>query len=788
MNAAAIAFAAVSAALVFWLIRDRRRHPAKPKQFSGPVIPGGDHHFEHPESGPQAVADSTSAGTVVPDSSTAHIERQPSEAHPIWLLGITAFESLVERVREKPVERESAALDYQNKVEAGWQVSISVASEPGATAPEPVTPRTDIPNTLESPEPNISARDAALTRSAGESITSELALRVCEGEEDAVQQISTGAAPEPKSSSPRRDMPGVDATEALAEQQSEAASAINSRGSALVSLSAASDDIDIGQFVAEERQDATGYRLKGTQQEEAAATNELTEFPAPQGEASPSVITGVEERPVVTSPLSAGENVQSPVALANDAGDLRVAPEQVLPLIEMALEEHPKKNEVEAQATGGTAVPLYRPISPRPPRVGRSVTGKPENGERSPARELALDIRVHVTLSRFGIRDITFLPVRSSQIEDSEIRVRSAVEDLTLVAQEDWYQDLHLEDTGRYLLGGIELRGTAVDGRPIRWLLSGRTLYVLATHPRTSAYVSTNRLMIGRPHVILCTADSFAAVKQMLCRAGCEGFSQLDEGVPEGWVALRDVTPKQAVLDDLGDNLLNAVKPTPNIDIHFEGGVCLRNQEWLAGYPPEIRVLGPADQIKLLIDDKEAEVRDGRLYAEGYDLPGAHTVYCEGLPHSRTYSIVEPAEDWTEWPAYHFRDAEICGPLVRITGNATKPIIVPMTNPLLIGAEGQIFRCSARNSGRWKGYLPFDVVWALPAQPLTCNKKTSRIIQLGRAPVGTAASRSRTALSWSNAILNASRKGLQLDGGSAEGGVLWRDYKKAARAIRKAAR
>src|SRR5438093_748003 len=87
--------------------------------------------------------------------------------------------------------------------------------------------------------------------------------------------------------------------------------------------------------------------------------------------------------------------------------------------------------------------------------------------------------------------------------------------------------------------------------------------------------------------------------------------------------------------------------------------------------------------------------------AAGYDLPGSHAVPCEGVPKSRTYSIVEPSEDWSEWPAYHFAGADICGRLVRIKNSTAKPLTVPMTNPLLIGAEpGQVFRCSSRNVTR----------------------------------------------------------------------------------------
>lgn len=262
----------------------------------------------------------------------------------------------------------------------------------------------------------------------------------------------------------------------------------------------------------------------------------------------------------------------------------------------------------------------------------------------------------------------------------------------------------------------------------------------------------------------------------------------MTKAFPQNWVALRDVKPTTAILSDLGDNLLNAVKPTPDIEIELEGGVRLRHQVWLAGYPPTIELFGGSDAAqKVFIDGKEAEVRGDGFVVSGYDLPGAHTVHCDGLPVSRSYSIEEPAEIWDRWPAYRLAEAEICGPLVYGRDASKVLLSIPMSNPLLIGADpGQVFRCPSRNVSLWKGYVPFDPVWALPAQPLICDKKKARIIQLSDAKVNIQWIKPKRTPRWCNALLDASRKGLSLQNESPEAKALWTEYKKVARSIRKA--
>jgi hypothetical protein len=428
----------------------------------------------------------------------------------------------------------------------------------------------------------------------------------------------------------------------------------------------------------------------------------------------------------------------------------------------------------------------YRSPVQRPPR---QVTTRPV--ERQTARpapsEVVLEIRVRLTLDRFGFCAITFLPGRTAELDD-EVAVKLGAIPLGLMAQEGWYQDLSFSDSSRCLRDGFELKGVLSDQRPARWLLKGRDIYVLAAHPRASGFVSATRLVLGRSDIVLCGAELAEEVEAVLKEAGCEGYSRLDEtlGLPPGWVGFRGVSPVRAIaLDVSTSDPLYAIKPAADIEIEFDAGVWLRNSAWLAGYPPQIKLFGQTDAgMKVLIDGKEAQfTADGSLVVDGYDLPGPHSVYCEGL--SRSYSIEEPPDSWEAWPAYRFGETVICGASVQLPPEQSgrQAFTVPMSNPLLIGAEpGQVYRCSSRSVAVWRGFVPFDVVWALPAQPLICDKKTARILQFSDKPLMPRRGKTRP-LVWCSAILDASRKGLRIEGGSAESAVRWAEYKKTARSI-----
>jgi hypothetical protein len=500
------------------------------------------------------------------------------------------------------------------------------------------------------------------------------------------------------------------------------------------------------------------------------------------------VLDEEEARNVAAAPAATDQEQQSDRAVAESIESLAPFDTEEARRATGASGNAGSSEPAERPSNGGVenTLPRYRPPVQKPPRPAptRPVD---RTTARASSPEVTLEIRVRLTLDRFYFCNVTFLPGRTAELND-DVVVKLGMASLQLVAQEDWYQDLTFSETGRYLRDGFELKGVLSDERRARWLLKGRDIYVLAFHPRANGFVSATRLLLGRSHVVLCANNLVGEVENVLKEAGCQGYSKLDEtqGVPDGWAGFRGVSPTSAIAVETGiSDPFYAIKPASDIEIEFEAGVRLRNSVWLAGYPPKIKLFGqPGAGIKALIDGKEAlPAEDGSLVVDGYGLPGSHSVYCGGV--SRSYSVEEPPDSWETWPAYEFGEAKICGALVQLPPEeAGRPAFtVPMSNPLLIGAEpGQVFRCSARSVAVWRGFVPFDVVWALPGQPLMCNKKTARILQFADKPLMPRRAGTRP-LGWCSAILDASRKGLRIEGGSAESAERWSEYKKTARSI-----
>ena len=510
----------------------------------------------------------------------------------------------------------------------------------------------------------------------------------------------------------------------------------------------------------------------------AAPSNGDNSITAPAEVVSTTIIeTSVDLQPVDTPPaVTAAVSMHSIVLVGVDADSGEAAPPAAVPAVDADAPKSPQR---------------YRPPVQRPAGAVSTQGAKRESSRAVPVEVLS-DIRVHLTFERGGFCNFSLLPEHTPGL-DEEISVKSGTGELSLLAQGDWYQDLQFPDVGRLLRDGLELIGRLGSGQRGRWLLTGRDLYVLASHPRASGFVSTNRLALGRSHVVLCTLESLEAVEAVLNEAGCAGYTKIDQsyGVPPEWIALRGVAPANAIPLSLGTDPFYAVKPAPDIEIELEGGLWLRNSVWVAGYPPRIKLLGQSSvPVKVVIDGKETQrSEDGCFTAQDHDLAGSHIVECEGLSCSKSYSIEETPESWEQWPAHVFGPAEMCGPLIQLNGVAASAriVTVPMSNPVLLGAKpGEIFYCSRRNVPHWKGYVPFAPVWALPAHPLTSNKASASIIQISTVPV--LAGRGPGAPRWSNVILDAGRKGLRIENESPASKDLWSGYKRAARSIWRSAR
>jgi hypothetical protein len=133
---------------------------------------------------------------------------------------------------------------------------------------------------------------------------------------------------------------------------------------------------------------------------------------------------------------------------------------------------------------------------------------------------------------------------------------------------------------------------------------------------------------------------------------------------------------------------------------------------------------------------------------------------------------------------------------------------VAAPNPILIGARpGEIEVCKPRGDmrvGICVGFPRFEPIWAIPADPLHCDKRTARVLLIGPPTAvdrrgqksgtrsGRRASRRRAPASgaeaWCAAILAAGRKGLQTEPSRVEIADLWKSYKRHAKALRRGSR
>jgi hypothetical protein len=354
-------------------------------------------------------------------------------------------------------------------------------------------------------------------------------------------------------------------------------------------------------------------------------------------------------------------------------------------------------------------------------------------------------------------------------------------------------------------------------------MFAGREIFVLVGGTIHRGFVSCPKLTLGREHTVLCTAPRLAEVEDVLQRTGCTNRTVFreEDGTPSGWVLVADIdragrprglVPTYAVPMPEGSDILNVLRPVPEIEILLENGVPLGYSSWLAAFPPIIRVVGDVEHVqKVLIDGNEATIgEDGAVRAPGWDEPGAHRVWCSNVSQGYGYSLVRLEPSWDPWPAYVFESTSgvggrvgICGPLVRSLEtndilDATKLSErsgsgVLQTNPILLGSvPGQVFVAAPRLDVRGARCLaspPFEAVWALPAQPLRCDKTTCRVLLIARPECAAQpeSSKIKGAVShWCGLILDASRKGLSVEPAAARD--LWAQYKRTARNLLRSAR
>ncbi|MBI3785208.1 MAG: hypothetical protein HY270_17590, partial [Deltaproteobacteria bacterium] len=471
----------------------------------------------------------------------------------------------------------------------------------------------------------------------------------------------------------------------------------------------------------------------------------------------------------------------------------------------------------------------YRPSRTGPPAVRKS-TNSTDAGDGQPkaGRKRAADIEVRLLFERGGYCKIALLLRRPEGLPEECTLLTNAGSIDILAVGDEWYQDLVPDGLGAVLRNGIVWTDKS-SGQD--WLLSGREIFVLGAGTTHRGFVSCSHMVLGREHAVLCTTSTLHAVEEVLREAGCGTWKQMgeDDGAPQGWVILNNVdgngrvrglVPQIPVPLVDGADIFNALRPRPEIEIALEGGLSLGYSSWLAGYPPAIRVYGdPAHTQTVLIDGQEAAASEqGSYTALGWDEPRFHQVWCNNV--SKTYSLIQLERTWKAWAAYSFplppsRGAfgtanriAVCGPLVCPFADAEafgevmdqrRIIHVVPTNPVLLGAmPGQVLEAVSRRDVRGAqgiaspSFLP---VWALPAQPLACDKRSTRILLVGEldrpCSIATGLKRSETPpglYHWCRLILDAGRKGLAVEPPTDAAVELWRQYKRHARGLWRRAR
>lgn len=453
----------------------------------------------------------------------------------------------------------------------------------------------------------------------------------------------------------------------------------------------------------------------------------------------------------------------------------------------------------------------YRP-SARVPAVRRDTSAVISGRE---ARERAIPIEVRLVFEKAGFCRLSLLPRRPDGMP-AELPVTGSGNPPELLALEDsWYQDVVPSDLGRLLRDGIVWSGALPEHNRFRASLSGREIFVLAHHNEISGFVSAPRLVLGAEHVVLCVTERLAEVRTAIALTGSSDpvLLSADSGIPGGWTGLRGITPRNPIAPSATGEILDALRPLAGVEIAMVGGIRIDRQTWLAGFPPSVRLHGDTSTIAAVtIDGSAAEVTpEGTYFVHGWDAPGEHSVWCTS--DSRTYSIRGGAEEWRLWDAYTWSLGEltaestlsrpgICGVLVRpprLRRSDSRATVVPASNPVLIGAApGEIEICSPRQdvrAGLCIGFPWFEPIWAIPADVFRCDKRTARVLLLGRPqPVAAenhrpnkrpAERRSRAGYTWCESILTAGRKRLQTEPSRVEVSNLWKTYIRCAKTLRR---
>lgn len=574
-------------------------------------------------------------------------------------------------------------------------------------------------------------------------------------------------------------------------------------------------DIELAAQAGMER-DAAEEAEQLTERRALAGEREGTEPPATKTETSDAPVQSPHPSEEQSSPETAGRVESGDASGRVGAGVVDRAGEEEE---QDELTAGNKRAGLESDAGRLTRSTQKQRFKKKQPRRYRGLNrGTPDGPEAVPratptaGREdlvrqtRSLPIAVRIRFHRGGAAVVSLIARRSASLPENLTAFGSSREEVALLAiQDEWYQDFVPDNLSSVLRKGTGWTYETEDGQ-YSWSLSGREIHVLAPRPDISGFVSAPCLVLGREHLVLCTAGKRELVEKAIQAAGAQPSGVLEEsrGAPPGWLIFMGVVPVCSVQPEEGANILNALRPVPDIQISLEGGIRLQRGQWLEGYPPSIRVYGAPDSPEVSIDGRIAErSADGSYRSDGWDSVGGHSVWCGGK--SCSYSIVSFEASWELFDAYTFsngvrseKKVTICGPVVRVgeAPRGSQTICVPVTNRVVLGPEpGQstvAFKATAVGRAPCIAQPSFPAVWALPDDPIHCDKKLTRIlfvasvnptqemVRPGRIPhTCTHIDVER----WCRLILDANRKGMVLDPDTAPVRELWHEYTKLARRI-----
>lgn len=333
------------------------------------------------------------------------------------------------------------------------------------------------------------------------------------------------------------------------------------------------------------------------------------------------------------------------------------------------------------------------------------------------------------------------------------------------------------------------------------WQISaGRRLYVLSEGD-IGGFIQADRLEMGAPSLVICAVEIAAEVEAALRECGADSAAQSDNSTLPGWCILYPVIAKRPVpVSARGDELLDALRPAPAINIDFIGGIRISGSDWLVGFPPVIRLTGDVSAAEApQINSAVANLADDRvLTAPGWEDVGHHVVTCGTL--SRSYSIVEPDHAFTvcaksgDRPGAEggARALGIDGALV--VGNALPHRQIGGSFPDVSGGEvvlgagpGEIAQCTVRHDlglRTWIEPPAFVPIWATPGAPMHADKRTSRIRLIGPHSLPTQWPREQSradAMRWAKSIRECCMRNFSIE--PPEARALWRAYARAAREL-----